>query len=278
MTDIASILKRAVAEDAGGLDRIDAEFLLAHCLDKPRSWLYAHADQVLDARRRNDFEVLVQRRKRGEPVAYITGRRAFWSMDLNVTPDTLIPRPETELLVELALSRVHPESRAEILDLGTGSGAVALAIAVERPACRITAVDASAAALAVAAANAGQLKLRNVVLEHGDWYSHLDTRRFGIIVSNPPYIESSDAHLVIGDLRFEPHSALVSGPDGLDDIRAIIAGAHRHLLPGGWLLVEHGCHQGAAVRALFAQTHFGDISTVHDLENRDRVTIGRIAG
>jgi release factor glutamine methyltransferase len=276
MTDIASILKRAVAEGAGGLDRIDAEFLLAHCLDKPRSWLYAHDDQVLDAQHCSVFEVLVQRRKQGEPVAYITGRRAFWSMDLNVTPDTLIPRPETELLVELALSRVDPESRAEILDLGTGSGAVALAIAVERPACRITAVDVSAEALAVAAANAGQLNLCNVVLEHGDWYSLLDARRFGIIVSNPPYIESSDAHLAIGDLRFEPHSALVSGPDGLDDIRTIIAGAHRHLLPGGWLLLEHGWHQGEAIRGLFAQAGFTDVETVRDLEQRDRVTMGRM--
>ena len=276
MTDIANLLKRAVANEGGGLDRIDAEFLLAHCLGKSRSWLYAHAELVLDARQINDFESLVQRRNHGEPVAYITGRRGFWSLDLQVTADTLIPRPETERLVELALSRLHPQTSAEILDLGTGSGAIALAIAVERPASRITAVDASAAALAVATANAGQLKLRNVVFEQGDWYSPLGTRRFDIIVSNPPYIESSDAHLGLGDLRFEPRSALASGPDGLDDIRRIVAGAHRHLLPGGSLLIEHGWNQGEAVRGLFAQAGFTGISTERDLENRDRVTIGRI--
>ncbi len=276
MTDIANLLKHAVANESGGLDRIDAEFLLAHSLGKSRSWLYAHADQELDSRQISDFDSLVQRRNQGEPVAYITGRRGFWSLDLQVTADTLIPRPETERLVELALSRLHPQTPAEILDLGTGSGAIALAIAMERPASRITAVDASAAALAVAAANAGRLQLCNVVFEQGDWYSQLGTRRFDIIASNPPYIESSDAHLAIGDLCFEPRSALVSGPDGLDDIRILIAGAPRYLLPGGWLLIEHGWNQGEAVRALFAKAAFTGISTERDLENRDRVTIGRM--
>lgn len=276
MTDIASQLKQAVAEVGGGLDRIDAEFLLAHCLGRSRSWLYAHADQALEQQQRAAYAVLIQRRKAGEPVAHITGHRGFWSLELQVTSDTLIPRPETELLVELALSRLHTGKSASVLDLGTGSGAIALAIASERPLCLITAVDVSPAALAVAESNARRLKLGNVIFEHGDWYSQLGTKPFDIIVSNPPYIESSDAHLAQGDLRFEPLSALVSGPDGLDGIRIIIAGAQQYLLPGGCLLIEHGWNQGEAVNALFALAGFTEISTERDLENRDRVTIGQM--
>jgi release factor glutamine methyltransferase len=275
MTDIATLLKHAISTPGAGLSRVDAEFLLAHYLGKTRSWLYAHADQELAAQQCDDFDVLVQRRKQGEPVAYITGRRAFWSLDLKVTPDTLIPRPETELLVELALSRLHPASTAKILDLGTGSGAIALAIAIERPASQITAVDASTSAIAVAIDNANLLKLRNVRFEQGNWYSRLGGQSFDIIVSNPPYIEDADMHLGQGDLRFEPHAALASGADGLDDIRIIVSRAHGHLSPGGWLLIEHGWNQGEAVRALFRCAEFLDIETSKDLEQRDRVTFGR---
>lgn len=275
MNDIATLLKKAISTSDAGLSRVDAEFLLAHFLGKTRSWLYAHADHEMDEQQCEDFDVLVQRRKQGEPVAYITGRRAFWSLDLKVTPDTLIPRPETELLVELALSRLPPETPAKILDLGTGSGAIALAIAIERPASQITAVDASASAIVIAMDNANLLKLRNVTFEQGNWYSRLGGQRFNVIVSNPPYIEDADMHLGKGDLRFEPRSALVSGPDGLDDIRTIVSEAQSHLLPGGWLLIEHGWNQGEAVRGLFRCAEFFDIETSKDLEQRERVTFGR---
>ena len=276
MTDIANVLKHAISGAGGGLDRIDAELLLAHCLGRSRAWLYAHADQAVDEQQADAYAGLVKRRMRGEPVAYICGQSGFWSLDLRVTADTLIPRPETELLVALALSRLQPGQPADILDLGTGSGAIALAIASERPACAVVAVDASSAALAVAADNARRLKLGNVVFEHGDWYAGLGDRRFDVIVSNPPYIADNDAHLGRGDLRFEPRTALASGPDGLNDIRRIVAGAHRHLRPGAWLLIEHGWDQGEAVRGLFAEQGFTEIIIERDLEQRDRVTMGKI--
>ena len=277
MTDIATALRQACQPDTGGLARLDAELLMAHVLDKPRTWLYAFGDVVLSAAQQAAFADLAARRRAGEPVAYLTGRRGFWTLDLQVTPDTLIPRPETELLVELALARLPPDAAIEVLDLGTGSGAVALAIAVERPQARVTAVDASPGALAVARANAEAHALRNVEFRHGDWYAPLAGARFALIASNPPYIESADPHLAQGDLRFEPRSALASGSDGLDDIRAIIAGAPRHLLPGGWLLLEHGWNQGPAVRALLASAGFADVATARDLEDRDRVSLGRLA-
>ncbi len=275
MINIASLLQKAISTSDASLNRVDAEYLLAHFLGKTRSWLYAHADQELDAHQSEDFNVLVQRRKQGEPVAYIMGHRAFWSLDLKVTPDTLIPRPETELLVELTLSRLNPEVPAEILDLGTGSGAIALAIAAERPICKITAVDSSKPAIEVATDNAVHLKLHNVEVKYSNWFSHLGTSQFDVIVSNPPYIENSDMHLNQGDLRFEPQAALVSGEDGLDDIRIIVSQSHRHLLQGGWLLIEHGWNQGEAVRGLFKCAEFFDIDTAKDLEQRDRVTYGR---
>lgn len=259
------------------MDRIDAEFLLAHVLERPRAWLYAHADSLLLPGQLEAFRALQARRLNGEPVAYLTGQRGFWSLDLQVTPDTLIPRPETERLVELALAFLHPGRPAAVLDLGTGSGAVALAIARERPFSQVTAVDISPAALAVAAANGRRLQLGNVFFEHGDWFSSLGGRRFDVIVSNPPYIEDGDTHLAQGDLRFEPRLALASGPDGLDDIRLIAAQAGQHLLPGGWLLLEHGWQQGAAVRALLAAAGFVEVQTEPDLEGRDRVSLGRSA-
>jgi release factor glutamine methyltransferase len=275
MTDsIASYLHQVTQPEARAIPRIDAEFLMAHVLGKPRSWLYAFSDALLTADQQQAFTSAVNRRLAGEPVAYITGARAFWSFDLHVTPDTLIPRPETELLVEWALSYLHPAQAASVLDLGCGSGAIALAIASERPLVQVTAVDYSAPALAVASANARQLKLANVMLEHSDWFSALGSHRYNLIVSNPPYIESADPHLQEGDLRFEPNTALAAGADGLDALRRIVAEAPRHLLPGGWLLVEHGWRQGESVRDLFAQAGFHEIRTEQDLEQRDRVTLG----
>ncbi|MBE1160484.1 peptide chain release factor N(5)-glutamine methyltransferase [Dyella acidiphila] len=255
-------------------DRVDAEVLLAYALSKPRSWLIAHADDGLAAEHASAYHVLIEQRKAGEPVAYITGRRGFWSLDLEVTPATLIPRPETELLVELALERLPIDANVRVLDLGTGSGAIALAIARERPRAQVTATDASVEALAVAQRNAQRHGIGNVSFAHGNWFAPLGAQQFELIVSNPPYIESHDPHLEQGDLRFEPVSALASGIDGLDDIRRIIRDAGKHLCSAGWLLFEHGWHQGDAVRSLLRHASFAKVSTMRDLEQRDRVTGG----
>ena len=256
-------------------DRVDAEVLLAYALSKPRSWLIAHADDQLSLEHTSAYKLLIEQREAGEPVAYITGRRGFWSLDLEVTPDTLIPRPETELLVELALERLPLDKTCHVLDLGTGSGAIALAIARERTRAQVTATDASVEALAVAQRNARRLHIGNISFEQGDWFAPADDRRFDIIVSNPPYIESGDPHLQQGDLRFEPMSALASGKDGLDDIRFIVRDAGLHLVPGGWLLFEHGWNQGDAARMLLRDAGFVELSTARDLEQRDRVSLGR---
>ncbi|WP_233841147.1 peptide chain release factor N(5)-glutamine methyltransferase [Dyella sp. 2HG41-7] len=270
-------VRSALTEASRRLDsRVDAEVLLAYALSKPRSWLIAHATDALSTEHMSAYALLIEQREAGEPVAYITGRRGFWSLDLEVTPDTLIPRPETELLVELALERVPMDGACNVLDLGTGSGAIALAIARERPNAAIVATDVNAETLAVAQRNARRHHFGNVSFVHGDWFAPLSDRRFDVIVSNPPYIESADPHLEQGDLRFEPMGALASGADGLDDIRRIIRGAHLHLVPGGWLLFEHGWNQGDAVRALLGGAGFVELSTARDLEQRDRVSLGRM--
>ncbi|OOG63957.1 protein-(glutamine-N5) methyltransferase, release factor-specific [Rhodanobacter sp. B04] len=271
MPDVRSVL--AAATQRLG-ERLDAELLLLHALKKPRSWLFAHVDDMLDMDVRTAYAALLDRRVQGEPVAYITGHRGFWSLELEVTPATLIPRPETELLVEQALQRLPRDAACRVADLGTGSGAIALAIASELPHAQVSATDASAAALAVARRNAQRLAIGHVVFLHGDWLVPLADQRFDMIVSNPPYIETADPHLGQGDLRFEPASALASGHDGLDDIRRIVRDARAHLHPGGWLLFEHGWNQGAAVRALLADAGYGEIFTVQDLEHRDRVSGG----
>ncbi|WP_303637991.1 peptide chain release factor N(5)-glutamine methyltransferase [Stenotrophomonas tuberculopleuritidis] len=274
-------LRQVVAEASarlGGVDaRHEAELLLLHVLDCPRSWLFTHATEPLAAADQAAFEALLARRAAGEPVAYLTGRRGFWTLDLEVDPATLIPRPETELLVELALDRLPLDRALQLADLGTGSGAIALALASERPQAQVLATDASPGALAVAARNAARHELRNVRFAEGghDWYAPLQGARFDLIASNPPYIASDDPHLEQGDLRFEPATALASGVDGLEDIRRIIDGGQAHLLPGGWLLIEHGWDQGAAIRALFDAAGFAQVQTVQDLEQRDRVTLGQ---
>ncbi|WP_164080382.1 peptide chain release factor N(5)-glutamine methyltransferase [Stenotrophomonas maltophilia] len=274
-------LRQIVADASarlGGVEaRHEAELLLLHVLDRPRSWLFAHATDPLAAADQAAFEALLARRVAGEPVAYLTGRRGFWTLDLEVAPATLIPRPETELLVELALERLPSDQALQLADLGTGSGAIALALASERPQARVLATDASAGALAVAARNAARHELGNVRFAEGghDWYAPLQGLRFDLIASNPPYIASDDPHLEQGDLRFEPATALASGVDGLDDIRRIVDGGQAHLLPGGWLLIEHGWDQGAAIRALFDAVGFAEVQTVQDLEQRDRITLGR---
>lgn len=256
----------------------EASMLLAHVLGRTPAWLYAHGGDAIPGAEVLRFHELVERRAAGEPVAYLTGRRGFWTLDLAVTPDTLIPRPETELLVELALERVADGLPARILDMGTGSGAIALALARERPGAEVTATDRSAAALEVARRNAHDHDIGNVRFALGDWYQPVRGMRFGLIASNPPYIADGDGHLERGDLRFEPAGALASGGDGLDALRVIAAGAREHLQPGGWLLVEHGLEQGPAVRALFAEAGLEAVETARDLEDRERVTLGRLPG
>ena len=255
-------------------ERVDAEMLLIHVLDKPRSWLIAHADDTLPPEFSNAYAAFVARREAGEPVAYIVGRRGFWSLDLEVTRATLIPRPETELLVELALERLPREAASTVADLGTGSGAIALAIAHERPRTHVVATDASADALAVAQRNAQRHSIAHVSFLQGEWFAPLHDQRFDLIVSNPPYIESADPHLTEGDLRFEPLSALASGRDGLDDIRDIVRDATHHLTHRGWLLMEHGWNQGEAVRLLMRDAGFVEIFTARDMEQRERVSGG----
>jgi release factor glutamine methyltransferase len=273
---VTSDIRSALAAATHRLgDRTDAEVLLAYALSKPRSWLIAHADDVLSAEHASAYKVLVEQRQAGEPVAYITGRRGFWSLDLEVTPQTLIPRPETELLVELALQHLPRDRACRVLDLGTGSGAIALALASERPQAQLVATDVSADTLAVAQRNARRHHIANISFLHGDWFAPLDRRPFDVIVSNPPYIESNDPHLQQGDLRYEPLRALAAGRDGFDAIRRIVADAGQHLLPGGWLLFEHGWNQGEGARELLRHAGFVELSTVRDLEQRERVSLGR---
>lgn len=270
---IAAALGAAAARLGPEEGATEAAILLAHALGVDRAWLIAHGTDALSADAAARFESLLARRVAGEPIAYLVGRRGFHALELDVGPAVLIPRPETELLVDLALTRM-PEDRAlEVVDLGTGSGAIALAIAAARPRARVLATDASPAALAVARANAARLGLANVAFVEGSWWEPLAGRRFDLVVSNPPYIALSDPHLDLGDLRFEPRSALASGADGLDDLRRIAAGARAHLAPGGALLVEHGHDQGESVRALLAAAGLDPVATHRDLEGRERVTV-----
>ncbi|MEW9572402.1 peptide chain release factor N(5)-glutamine methyltransferase [Rhodanobacter sp. Si-c] len=272
-------VRQSLHESTASLgERADAEALLLHVLGRSRSWLVAHAGDALPVEAQQAFAALVARREAGEPVAYLTGRRGFWTLELEVTPATLIPRPETELLVELALERLPRDAVAHVADLGTGSGAIALAIASERTRARVLATDASADALAVARRNAQRLGTDNVRFVQGDWLAPLAGERFALIVSNPPYIEAADPHLARGDLRYEPATALASGADGLDDIRRIVTGAPAYLEAGGWLLFEHGWNQGDVARALLRAAGYAQVFTAQDLEARDRVSGGRKAG
>ena len=274
MTSPASVAALLVAARAS-IDAVDAECLLAHALGRSRTWLFTHAGDAVDEADAARFLDLVGQREAGRPVAYLVGSQGFWTLDLAVTEATLVPRPETELLVELALARLPVGESARVADLGTGSGAIALALAKERPLAAVVATDASKAALAVAVGNAERNGIDTVWFRRGDWCEALGKERFDLVASNPPYIAEGDPHLAQGDLRFEPASALSSGVDGLDAIRAIIGAAPRHLVPGGWLLLEHGWDQGAAVRALLVDAGFVEVETARDLEGRDRVGLGR---
>lgn len=259
--------------------RLDAELLLAAALGKPRSFLHAWPERVAPASARDQYAAWLERRSSGEPVAYLLGKREFWSLELEVNPATLIPRPETELLVELALERLPPASALTIADLGTGSGAIALALASERPQLRIIATDCSAAALAVAERNAQRLQLTaQVELRLGDWYAALAGEAVSLIVSNPPYIAATEPGWQQGALRFEPKLALVAGADGLAALRTIIANAPHHLLANGWLLLEHGHTQGTAVAELLRERGFVAVSTHRDAAGIWRSSCGRWPG
>lgn len=300
---IQSLLTRDRAALAGalGLDpstaRIEVQCLLQQVLGAQRAYLLGHPEQVLNEAQQRAYDELLKRRLCGEPVAHLLGEREFFGLTFKVTPDTLIPRPETELLVELVLQRIPSPSatlfplppagervadrsgevrreRVRVLDLGTGTGAIALSIAHARPDIEVTAVDASEAALQVTRENAQRLDIRNVRILQSDWFSALGDECFDIIVSNPPYIESADEHLLQGDVRFEPLSALASGADGLDDIRRIIAEAPRHLVDGGCLLLEHGYDQAGAVRDLLRKSEFFNIFSEKDLAGIERVSGG----
>ena len=263
-----------------GLDareaRLEARVLAAFAWEVAPAWLLAHDTDAVPAAQAAAFDTVLSRRLAGEPVAYLTGRREFFGRPFLVTPDVLIPRPETELLVELALTRIAPGQAAALLDLGTGSGCIAITLARERPNARVTAVDRSAAALAVARRNAALLDA-DVEFLTSDWFAALAGRRFDCIVGNPPYVAAADPHLARGDVRFEPAGALAAGPDGLDDLRHLIGAARDHLTPGGLLLLEHGYDQAPAVRALLVAHGYAHPRSWTDLAGIERVSGGELS-
>jgi release factor glutamine methyltransferase len=273
-----TLLLAATQLKAQGFDaeavKLEAQFLLQYALNVNRAWLIAHENDALEANIHAVFEALLNRRLNGEPIAYILGTCEFYGLKLKVTPDTLIPRPDTETLVEAALAKVLLNDNLKILDLGTGTGAIALAIAKHRPLAQVTAVDASENALKIAQENAQNLQIANVQFVISNWFDALINQRFDVIVSNPPYIEANDIHLTQGDLRFEPLIALASGQDGLDDIRKIIQTAPQHLNPHGWLMLEHGYNQAERVTDLMKLAGFSEISHAQDLAGINRVTSG----
>ncbi len=253
--------------------RIEVQCLLQAVLGVNRAYLMTYPERELDADESCRYSGFIERRLKGEPVAYLLGEREFFGHAFRVTPATLIPRQDTELLVELALQCVDRQDVHRVLDMGTGSGAIAISVALASPYLEVVALDASRAALEVAERNARELGVRNLRFLHSDWFLALEDERFDLIVSNPPYIEEGDHHL--RELRFEPDSALVSGMDGLDDIRRIVAGTKNHLNPKGWLMLEHGYDQAASVRDLLRQSGFAEISSARDLAGMERVSMGR---
>ncbi len=283
---IKTILTNAATRLNSAEAGFEAQLLLQHALNVNRAWLIAHQNDALEANIHAAYRALINRRINGEPIAYILGVREFYGLSLKVTPDTLIPRPDTETLVEAALAKITPSPQGgrgvgergkslSILDLGTGTGAIALAIAKHRPLAQVTAVDASENALKIAQENAQNLQIANVEFIISNWFDALKNQRFDVIVSNPPYIEANDIHLTQGDLRFEPLVALASGQDGLDAIRTIIQNAPQHLNPRGWLILEHGYNQAESVATLLKRAGFTEISHTLDLARIARVTLGQ---
>jgi release factor glutamine methyltransferase len=268
---VRSLLERGWAQLAASSEssRLDAEILLAHALRQPRSYLLAHDDEPVDEPTIARYQSMLARCALGEPLAYVTGEREFWSLALAVTPDVLIPRPETELAVERCLA-LRDASPAAVADLGTGSGAIALALALERPQWRVLATDHAAAALQVARGNAERLGVQNVYFSQGDWFGPLQGRQFDLIVSNPPYVAARDPALHA--LRYEPAAALSPGASGLEALQRIVVEAPAHLLPGGWLVLEHGAGQAAAVAGSLVDAGYARVRCHADLAGRDRVT------
>lgn len=279
---VAAVLDDAAKRIMDALDfdlrtaRLEARVLAAHVLNVAPSWLIAHDTDILNTVVVVDFCALLQRRLRGEPIAYLTGVREFYGYAFEVTPDVLIPRPETELLVERALAHISKGSMHDVLELGCGSGCVAVTLALKCPRIHITAVDNSAAALTIAQRNAQRLNA-HIEFIHSDWYTELGERRFDLIVSNPPYVAMRDPHLTQGDLRFEPAEALSSGSAGLDALRQIIANAQHHLSPAGSLILEHGYDQAGQVQTLLKQAEMTSIQIFHDLSGVARVTSGKLS-
>jgi release factor glutamine methyltransferase len=253
--------------------QIDAEILLCHILKKTRSYLYAHGEIQLTPLQLMEYQHFISKKIAGMPTAYLIGKREFWSLDLRVTPDTLIPRPETEYLVEAVLKHLADKPNASLLDLGTGSGAIALALASEQPGWQILATDKSEAALAVAKENASALKLNNVSFLQSDWFSNLPNKQFDAILSNPPYIAKHDSHLQQNGLPFEPQEALVASQDGLADLFHLIEHAPDYLKPGGALFLEHGYDQASRLKQQFIQCGYQQIQFVQDAQHHDRVAI-----
>ena len=279
MTQQQMNIREALLEARTSIDPVDARILLGHTLNAPKEHLATHPDRLLTNDEAARFRALVDRRANGEPVAYLTGRREFYGRDFDVTPAVLIPRPETELLVDVALQRMPADHSCRVLDLGTGNGAIAITLACERPQAMVTAVDAAQAALDLASRNArrliGEHWASRLTLLHGDWYRPVAGQRFHLIVANPPYVAEDDPHLDQGDLRFEPRAALTPGGDGLAALHEIIRGAGQHLRPGGWLLCEHGYDQGHPVRTLFQAAGLVNVYVKEDLARLPRVASGQ---
>lgn len=268
-------LKQAIARlTPGDSPRRDAEVLLGHITGKSRTFILAFGETQLGDDERADLDALLARRMKGEPVAHLTGIREFWSLPLFVSPATLIPRPDTECLVEQALAHL-PDGPCRILEPGTGTGAIGLALASERPDCDVVALDLIPDAVALAQRNADYLGIRNIRILQSDWYAAIAAERFALIVSNPPYIDAEDPHLSEGDVRFEPRTALVAQEQGLADLRMLIDQGKPFLQPGGWLLLEHGWTQGNAVRALFHAAGYSQVETYRDYGGNERLTAGQ---
>ena len=255
--------------------RLDAEVLLAHILGAGRVYLISHDDDILTDQQETEFRSVIAKREGGTPIAHLTGSREFWSLSFLVSPATLIPRPDTELLVEWGLS-LSFSGRTSVLDLGTGTGAIACALGHERPTWKVAGTDIRPEAVALARLNVERLSLDNVDIFQSDWFSVLDGQKFDLIVSNPPYIAADDPHLQQGDVRFEPASALVSGLDGMDDIKVIIEQGKDYLNAGGWMGLEHGYDQGDAVRTVFKNAGYSEIETLKDLGGHERISVGRL--
>ncbi|MDD2724444.1 MAG: peptide chain release factor N(5)-glutamine methyltransferase [Methylovulum sp.] len=278
MPTIKILLAQATKDLAATSDSpaLDAEVLLCHVLDKPRSYLRAWCDQTISDEQQRQFQRLWQQRCQGQPIAYLTGQREFWSRDFFITPDVLIPRPATELLIELSLQLIPAHAAWNIIDLGTGSGIIAITLAAERPNVQLTAVDLSQKALQAARQNASRHQTNNVQFLHSNWFNAVPLQRFQLVISNPPYIAENDGHLQQGDLRFEPESALIASGQGLDDIKTIAKTAKNWLTEDGHLLIEHGYDQEAVVQAIFTSCAYREVQTYCDLSGQPRATYGRM--